>query len=176
MFNGENYNLWAVRIENYLEALDVWEAIEEDYDVPQLPDNPIVAQMKNHKVRKTRKAKAKACLFAAVSKTIFIRIMKPKTASATWNYLKEECEEDDRIRNMQILNLIREFELQRMKESETIKEFSDRLLDIANKVRLLGTEFTDSRIVQKILVTVPEKYEASVTTLENTKDLSQTTL
>ena len=28
MFNGENYNLWAVRMENYLEALDVWEAVE----------------------------------------------------------------------------------------------------------------------------------------------------
>jgi len=43
-----------------------------------------------------------------------------------------------------------------MKESETINEFSDKLLDIANKVRLLGTKFVDSRIVQKILVTVAE--------------------
>jgi transposase InsO family protein len=43
-------------------------------------------------------------------------------------------------------------------------------------VRLLGTEFADSRIVQKILVTVPEKYEATLTTLENTKDLSNITL
>ena len=77
---------------------------------------------------------------------------------------------------MQVLNLIREFKLQRMKESDTIKDFSDRLLDIANKVRLLDTEFEDSRIVQKIHVTVPEKYEASVTTLENTKDQSQITL
>jgi hypothetical protein len=29
---------------------------------------------------------------------------------------------------MQVLNLIREFELQKMKESKTIKEYSDRLL------------------------------------------------
>ena len=63
-----------------------------------------------------------------------------------------------------------------MKESETIKEYSDRLLCIANKVRLLGTEFSDSRIVEKILVTVPERYEASITTLENTRDLSKITL
>ena len=67
-----------------------------DYDVPQLPDNPTVAQMKNHKERKNRKAKANACLFVGVSKTIFIRIMKLKNASAIWNYLKE-YEEDDRI-------------------------------------------------------------------------------
>ena len=40
IFEGENYQLWAVRMETYLEALDLWEAIEEDYDVPPLPNNP----------------------------------------------------------------------------------------------------------------------------------------
>ena len=63
-----------------------------------------------------------------------------------------------------------------MKESETIKEYSDRLFGIVNKVRLLGTSFTDSRIVEKILITIPEKYEASITTMENKKDLSKITL
>ncbi|KAJ8764755.1 hypothetical protein K2173_009149 [Erythroxylum novogranatense] len=77
---------------------------------------------------------------------------------------------------MQVLNLIREFELQKMKESETVKEYSDRLLKIVNKVRLLGNDFSDSRVVQKIIVTAPKKYEASITTLENTRDLSKITL
>jgi retron-type reverse transcriptase len=72
---------------------------------------------------------------------------------------------------MQSLNLIWEFELQRIKESETIKECSDRLLGIVNRVRLLGITFIYSRIVEKILVIVTEKYEASITTLKNTKDL-----
>ena len=63
-----------------------------------------------------------------------------------------------------------------MKEFETIKDYSNRPLSIANKVRLLGSELNDSRIVEKILVTVPERYEATVTTLENTKDLSKISL
>jgi hypothetical protein len=63
-----------------------------------------------------------------------------------------------------------------MKESGTIKEYSNRLLGIVNKVRLLGKSFTDSTIVEKIMVTVPKKYEASITILENTKDLSKITL
>ena len=176
LFDGKNYDLWAVRMESYLEALDLWEAVEEDYEIPPLPNNPTMAQIKYHKERKTRKAKAKSCLFAGVSQTIFTRIMTLKTAKAIWDYLKEEYAGDERIRSMQVLNLMREFELQRMQESETIKEYSDRLLGIANKVRLLGSDFADSRIVEKILVTVPEKYEASITTLENTKDLSKITL
>ncbi|XP_052189876.1 uncharacterized protein LOC127799693 [Diospyros lotus] len=63
-----------------------------------------------------------------------------------------------------------------MKESETIKEYSDKLLSISNKVRLLGSDLHDSRIVEKILVMVPEKFETTITTLENTKDLSKITL
>jgi hypothetical protein len=72
---------------------------------------------------------------------------------------------------MQVLNLIRDFELKKMKEFEIIKEYLDRLLGIANKIRLLGFELSNSRIVEKILVTVPKRYEATITTLENTKDL-----
>ena len=63
-----------------------------------------------------------------------------------------------------------------MKDSKSIKEYSDKLLGIVNKLRLLGTNFSDSRILEKILITVPEKYEASITTLENTKDLCKITL
>ncbi|RDY12799.1 hypothetical protein CR513_02356, partial [Mucuna pruriens] len=113
-----------MRVEFYLEALDLWEAVEEDYEVPPLPDNPAM----------------------------------------------EEYAGDKRIQSMQVLNLMKEFELQKMKEYETIKGYSDKLLCITNKIRLLGTNFVDSRIVEKIMVTVPERYKASITSLENAQE------
>ena len=54
-------------MEAYLEANDLWEAVEEDYEVLLLSDNPTMAQIKNHKERKTRKSKARATLFTVVS-------------------------------------------------------------------------------------------------------------
>ncbi|ESR36898.1 hypothetical protein CICLE_v10030169mg [Citrus x clementina] len=140
VFDGDNYQMWAVHMETYLDALDLWEAKE----------------------KKMKKSRAKGCLFTVVSSTIFTRIMSFKTTKSMWDYLKKEYAGDEKIKGMQVLNLIREFELQKMKESETIKEYSDRLLGIANKVRLLGSEFSDSRIVEKIPVTVPERYEATL--------------
>lgn len=59
-----------------------------------------------------------------------------------------------------------------MKELVAIQEYSDRLYDIVNNVRILGADFSYSRIVQKILVTIPEKVEATISSLENSKDLS----
>ena len=72
--------------------------------------------------------------------------------------------------------MTREFEMQSMKKTETIKSYADKLLSIANKVRLLGKDFPDERIVQKILVIVPEKYESKILALEESKDLSNITL
>jgi len=77
---------------------------------------------------------------------------------------------------MQVLNLVRDFELQKMKNTESIKEYSDRLLNIASRVRLLGSSLPESRIVRKILVTILEKFEATITSLENIKDMSKITL
>ena len=39
-------------------------------------------------------------------------------------------------------------------QKETVKEYSNKLLSIANKIKLLGSDFAYSRIVEKILVTV----------------------
>ena len=149
VFDGTNYQAWAVRIEAYLDANDLWETIEQIYEVLPLPDNLTLAQIRNQKEMKQRKSKAKATLFTAVSSTIFSRIMMLKTAKEIWDFLKQEYEGNERVKRMQVLNLIREFEMQKMKESETIQEYSDRHFKIVNKVRLLGTNFSDSRVVQK---------------------------
>ena len=160
----------------HLEALDLWEAVEENYDVRELPLNPTVAQMRNHKERKTKKAKAKNCLFSAVSKIIFTRIMNFKSAKKFWDYLKSEYQGCERTKGMQVLNLGREFKMKSMKETEAIKGYTNRLLGIANRVKLLGKDFPHERVVQKILVTVPEKYESKTSALEESKYLSTITL
>ncbi|RDX66969.1 hypothetical protein CR513_54209, partial [Mucuna pruriens] len=129
IFNGENYDLWVVKMEAYLEALDLWEVVEEDYEVLLLPDNLTMAQIKNHKGKK-----------------------KPEKQKKNHAFLLA------------------------MKESGTIKEYSNKLLSIANKIRLLDSDFVDSRIVENFLVMVPKRYEASITSLENSKDLSKITL
>ena len=54
-----------------------------------------------------------------------------------------------------------------------MKEYSYRILNIANRVKLLGSSLEDLSIIEKILITVPKRFEATITTLENTKDLSK---
>jgi len=105
LFDGEGNDLWSVRMQFYLEGLYLWDVVEENYVVQLLPENPAMAQIKNHKEGKTRKAKAKSCLFAGVSKMIQTRIMTLKSPKEIWEFLKEEYARDKKIRGMQVLNL-----------------------------------------------------------------------
>ena len=51
----------------------------------------------------TMKSKAKACLYTAVSSTIFTRIMSLKSPKEVWDYLKTEYEGYETIRGMQVV-------------------------------------------------------------------------
>ena len=77
---------------------------------------------------------------------------------------------------MQILNLKREFEMMRMKNNEGVKEYGSRLMSIVNQIKLLGGDFSSQRVVDKLLVTLPERYETKISSLEDTKDLSKLTV
>ena len=72
VLDGENYQARAVKMQVYLEANDLWEVVEEDYEVHPLPGNPTMAHIRTHKEKKTGKSKVKSCLFAAVSATISV--------------------------------------------------------------------------------------------------------
>ncbi|KAK9113642.1 hypothetical protein Syun_020439 [Stephania yunnanensis] len=54
VFDGEGYHIWAARMEAHLEANDLWEAVEEDYEVLPLLANPTMAQIKYYKERSTK--------------------------------------------------------------------------------------------------------------------------
>ncbi|PKI41286.1 hypothetical protein CRG98_038307 [Punica granatum] len=176
VFDGENYQAWAVKFQAFMESADLWEAVEDNYEVADLPANPTINHIGYRKERLTWKAKANPCMYAAMSPTIFTRIMRLGSAKAIWDYLKEECEGDEKIRGMKVLNLLREFERLQMGESETVNEFVDRLVEIAKKIRVLGTDSKDDRLVRKILISVPERFEATIASLENTKELSDSKL
>ncbi|XP_015084333.1 uncharacterized protein LOC107027778 [Solanum pennellii] len=171
-FTGENYQIWSVKMQAFLEAYELWETVTEDKPLAALPANPTLALIKSNNEEKAKKSKAKSLMQNAVANNVFYRIMACKTAKEAWDRLKEEYQGSDRTRQMQVLNLKREFESLNMQEDETISKYADRISLIVNNIRLLGEEFTDKRIVEKVLVTLPERFESKISSLEESKDLT----
>lgn len=65
----------------------------------------------------------------------------------------------------------REFHNLKMKESESIQDYSSRVVDVVNQIRTLGEKMTNQQIVEKILISLPEKYDPIVSAIEESKDL-----
>ena len=55
-------------------------------------------------------------MLVLVSQDVFTKIMTIKFAFKMKKFLKDEYEGDERIKGMQVMNLVREFEMQKMKE------------------------------------------------------------
>ena len=62
MFTGENYHIWSVKMQVFLEAYDLWEIVSKDKPVAPLPTNPTVAQIKFSSEEKPKKSKAKSII------------------------------------------------------------------------------------------------------------------
>ncbi|XP_024172399.1 uncharacterized protein LOC112178493 [Rosa chinensis] len=57
-----------------------------------------------------------------------------------------------------------------MKEGETITEYFARVMAVANKMRSNGEEMPDSKVVQKILRTLKERFTYVVVSIEESKN------
>lgn len=97
-------------------------------------------------------------------------------AKQDWDMLKETFQGNERTRRMQILNLKRDFEILKIEEHESIKQYSFKLMSTVNKIKLMGEELTDKRIVKKVLVSLPERFETKISSLEDLRDVNQMTL
>ncbi|WMV19637.1 hypothetical protein MTR67_013022 [Solanum verrucosum] len=162
MFTGENYHIWVIKMKAYLKALSLWETIESEDDPLPLGPNPTVAQMKIYEDAKSRKPKALTCLHSTLSDMIFTRIMACETPNEVWEKVKEEFDGSDRVRTVKLLTLKREFKVLRMKEGDTVKEYSAKLVEIVNKVRLFGETFPDLRVVEKMMISLLARTDQQV--------------
>ncbi|KAA3488255.1 pleiotropic drug resistance protein 3-like [Gossypium australe] len=113
----------------------------------------LISQLIYHNDECAKKYKAMACLQNGVSDVT--RIMSCDTPKC--EKLKEEFQEYDKTRQQQLINLRRNFENLKIKESESIKQYSDRIMATLKNIRLLGDKFNDKRIVEKVVTTLPEK-------------------
>lgn len=92
--------------------------------------------------------------------------MPYKNPREIWEKLKEEYEGSDRVKSVKILTLKRGFEIYKMKEGETVKEYAGKLLEIVNKIKLFGEPFSDKKVIEKFLISSPAKFELKILAIE----------
>ena len=102
--------------------------------------------------------------------------MDLETPKQVWDKLQGEFEGSERVKTVRLFTLKREFELMKMKDDESIKDYSGRLMDVVNQIRLLGEAFTNQKVVENIMVSVPQNFEAKIFAIEESCDLQTLTI
>ena len=59
----------------------------------------------------------------------------------------------------------------RMEEGDTMKEYFVKLVDIVSKIRLFGETFPDSKAVEKMMISLPARFESKISPIEKSCDL-----
>ena len=175
-FNGKNYSFWYITMKALFASQGIWELVETGYAEPA--DATVLAALtaaERDQLNSDKKKDAKALffLFQSVHESVFPRIAASTKSKEAWDILKTAYQGMGKVKIAKLQMLRRGFETLSMKESDTIDSFFTQVIGLITQIRSHGEILEERRIVEKILRSLPSRFEAVVVAIEETKDLSQ---
>ncbi|GAV79368.1 UBN2 domain-containing protein, partial [Cephalotus follicularis] len=123
------------------------------------------------KDNKKKDKKALFFIFQAVDEVIFERISSANLAKEAWDTLYAAYKGEDKIKLVRLQTLRCEFDYLRMKDSELVEEFFNRVINLVNQMKVNGEAMENQKIVEKILRSLTQKFEFIIVAIEESKDL-----
>jgi hypothetical protein len=174
VFYGDDFPYWKIRMEAYLEAIDigVYKAATQRFPEPRDPTNLVGEELNYEKWN----AKAKNTLFRGLCKDVFNRVRNHKNCHDLW---MDICalHEGTRIEREERYHIaMRKLNSFEMLANENANAMYSRLNILVEEVNGLGlTQISQPDVVRKILSVLPiDKYGHIVTVLHQ-MDLSVAT-
>ena len=172
LFDGTNYAYWKVRMRAFLRSLDekVWQAIE----IGWTKQKEALADWNEAKIKAANfNSKALNALFSAVTNEEFKKISSTETAQEAWIILQTTYEGTKAIKDSKFQMLTTSFKEIKMEEDESFDEFNAKLKNIVNSAFNLGETIPKPKIVRKVLRSLPERFHAKITAIEESKDIDK---
>ena len=110
-------------------------------------------------------------IFTSVSAEEFIRISNCETSKEAWDILCTTHEGTKAVRDSKLQMIISKFEELRIKEDECFDDFYGKLTNLVNLSFSLGEKMAESKVVCKVLRSLPERFRPEVTAIEESKIL-----
>jgi hypothetical protein len=160
-FDGQKYAFWSIRMKAYIQAqgFQVWQSIVDGYTTPAV------------KLGETN-SKAINALLNGLSDTVFTKVAHCKSAKEIWDKLRNIYEGDSKVKTTKLQTYRGQFEQLKMKEDEDIAAYFLRVDETVNAIIGLGEEIEESVIVQKVLRSLPMRFNPKISALEERSDLN----
>eukprot|EP00253_Pinus_taeda_P022980 PITA_22980 len=124
------------------------------------------------KSNKKKDYKALYFFYKAVHESVFPRIATAKRSKEAWQTLKIAYQGMENVKTAKLQLLRRDFENLCMNESDNIDLFFTHVIGLVTQIRSRGDILEERTIVEKLLIILPSRFNVIVTTIEETKDLT----
>lgn len=108
--------------------------------------------------------------------SIFSKITECKTSKEAWVILDSEYKGSAKVQVAKLQLLRKEFKSLHMREEENIIIFFSNIQDLVNFIHSYGDEMGDTKIMKKVVWSLPRRFDPITIAIEEAKDLSQLTL
>ena len=108
------------------------------------------------------KNRAFNALFSGVTNEEFKKISSTEVAKEAWTILENIYKGTKAVKIVKVQRLTISFEEIRMEEDDTFDEFYAKLMNIVNFAFNLGESIAESKIVRKILRSLPERFHVMI--------------
>ncbi|KAJ9561254.1 hypothetical protein OSB04_006414 [Centaurea solstitialis] len=141
ILNSTNYTIWAMKIKTLFNVYGIWEALEPKGDADINKNTMDIAY-----------------LFQALPKKLVLHVAHHTNASDIWEDLKARLFGADRVKEARLLTLESEFESLKMKDSESLDEFTRKISQLVSQANNLGSTIENKSLVRKLLGSAPTKF------------------
>jgi hypothetical protein len=168
LFNGTNFSFWKVRMRTYIMDLGayVWDVVETGYV------NPVVLASKDDKLEFSFNAKAMNAILSGLAEAEFVKFMHLESAKEMWDKHINNYEGNEKVKDAKLQTYRLQFEQLKMKEDETVGKYFLRVEELVNAMKSIGEKFEDVVLVQKILRSLPDRFNPKVSAIEELNDLN----
>ena len=112
-------------------------------------------------------------LFSVVTNEEFKKISSTETAKEVWTILQTTYEGTKAVKDSKLQRLTISFEEIKMEKDESFNEFYAKLKNIVNSAFNLGKTIPKPKIVRNVLRSLPERFHAKITAIEESKDIKK---
>ena len=172
LFDCTNYAYWKVHMRAFLQSLDekVWQTLEIGWTKP----NEASTDWDDAKMKTANfNSRALNALFSAVTNEEFKKIYSTENAKEEWTILQTTYEGTKAVKNSKIQRFTMSFEEIKMEKDESFDEIYVKLKDIVNSIFNLGETIPKPKVVRKVLRSLPERFHAKITVIEESKDIEK---